>query len=658
MRVSADALFGNGRGLVSDAVSAVTAITYGESYGYPMAHYTPRTTAPMPAISVAETPPAQPERSLLGSRAAAVAAALLGSVILTGWLLDAPALRALGSGNHAATNPLVALLLTLGGAALWFATQPGNDAHRFARLLSLSVGSVAAFALVDAVSGFELGLDRVLFEEAMRSTPDGRHNRMSPASAFALALYASALLALLRRRNSVVKWAQGALLLNLLLALTVFLAFLYRAGWFESIGAATRMARPSALGIALLSLGALALRPQAGATLILISDGPGGALARRLLPAALALPILLGFILLEGRRSELVGAELAIMLFVVASIVSFSALVAWIATQLHESHVERARAEEALRDSEVRFRLLAENASDVVSLHDLGGRVLYASPSCERVFGFTPEDLARMRPFAIVHPEDRARATEHHEMLLRGDPVTALTCRMLHSSGRHVWVETSWRTILNRSGKVVRLQAASRDVTDRRESERKLEEAHATLRAQQERLIDANMRLEALASLDSLTGLKNRRAFEERLLEEIARARRTGQSFALLLLDIDHFKNFNDSFGHPRGDDVLKAVARLLSRGVRDSDFIARHGGEEFAIILPDTDRDGAKLMGERLRAAIEEHAWDVRPITASVGAASWVESATAETLIDQADRALYRSKQGGRNIVTLADAA
>ena len=170
--------------------------------------------------------------------------------------------------------------------------------------------------------------------------------------------------------------------------------------------------------------------------------------------------------------------------------------------------------------------------------------------------------------------------------------------------------------------------------------------------------MDANSRLEALASLDSLTGLKNRRAFEERLQEEISRARRSKECFALLLLDIDHFKNFNDSFGHPRGDDVLKSVSRVLSRSVRDADFIARHGGEEFAIILPDTDRDAAKLMGERLRVAIEENAWDARPITVSVGAAAWLDGASAESLIDQADRALYRSKQAGRNIVTLADAA
>ncbi|HEX4932363.1 MAG TPA: GGDEF domain-containing protein, partial [Gemmatimonadaceae bacterium] len=179
------------------------------------------------------------------------------------------------------------------------------------------------------------------------------------------------------------------------------------------------------------------------------------------------------------------------------------------------------------------------------------------------------------------------------------------------------------------------------------------------LQVNQESLIEANARLAALASHDALTGLKNRRAFEERMVEELARIRRTRQPVTLLLLDIDHFKLFNDSFGHPRGDEVLRDVARLLSRTIRDTDVAARYGGEEFAIILPNTDAEGAHEMGERLRRAIEEAPWAERAITISVGAATAVtQGANLTELLEQADRALYRSKQGGRNRVTLADAA
>jgi diguanylate cyclase (GGDEF)-like protein/PAS domain S-box-containing protein len=618
----------------------------------------PRTTAPLPLPAITVNPnAASPSRHTFVARVGAVAAFAIAIGVLAGWLFNVPSLRSLGPADQAATNPTAGLLFVLAAVALWLATFQREKYGRTIRLLALAVFGASLAMFVDAISEHSVGLDGILFGDAMRKTGDGRSNHIASVTAAALVLYSLAMLVLVRK-NARVESAQAALLSNLTLAGTALLAFLYKAGWFDSIGAAMRMARPTAFGLTFLSLGALFLRPHEGLTRVVMGAGPGGRLARRLLGGGILLPIVFGWGLLKSYRASIVAADLAIMLFALMTVATLIILTGRQATVVHDSHEERARTEEALRDSEIRFRLLAENASDVVSLHDLDGQSLYVSPSCERVFGFTPDEMARMRPFTMVHPEDRARATAHHEALLRGEPVTALTCRKLHKSGRHVWAETSWRPILNRSGKIVRLQAASRDVTERREYERQLEEAHAKLRAQQERLIDANARLEALASLDALTGLKNRRAFEERLHEEISRARRSKETFALLLLDIDHFKNFNDSFGHPRGDDVLKSVARVLSRSVRDADFISRYGGEEFAIILPDSDRDGAKLMGERLREAIEENAWDVRPITVSVGAAAWVDGATSESLIDQADRALYRSKQAGRNIVTLADAA
>mgnify|MGYP000390613228 CR=1 FL=1 len=442
------------------------------------------------------------------------------------------------------------------------------------------------------------------------------------------------------------------------------LGHLYQSGWFNSIGVFSRMALPSGIGFTLLAAGVLALRTNAGLLRVLFSDGPGGALARGLLPAGILAPTVIGWFALWGlRRSQDAGGtltpELAVTLLVLTMIVVFGGLIAWNAILVHETHMDRTLAEDALRDSEIRCRLLAENGSDVVSLHDLTGRVIYASPSSERVLGFTPDEMMRMSPFAIVHPDDGEALRGHFDDLIRGAPVTALSCRMLHKSGKHLWLEMMWRAIVNREGHVVRLQASSRDLTDRKGYQRQLEEARRTLQANQESLIEANTRLAALATLDGLTGLKNRRAFEERLADEMARSRRMGGPVSLLLLDIDHFKAFNDTFGHPRGDEVLRSDARLLSRGIRDTDLAARYGGEEFAVVLPATDRDGARLMGERLQSAIADASWPERTITISVGAAvaeggsgKW----TLDQLVDHADRALYRSKEGGRNRVTLSE--
>jgi diguanylate cyclase (GGDEF)-like protein/PAS domain S-box-containing protein len=419
------------------------------------------------------------------------------------------------------------------------------------------------------------------------------------------------------------------------------------------------MSLPSAVGFAVMGIGVMTVSSEDGLIAIVLADGPGGSLARTLLPAAFLVPAILGWLLIFGRRDNLLDADLADTLFVLATILVLVGCVAWMATHLHENHLDRVRAEDALRESEVRFRLIAENGSDVVSLHDTSGRVIYVSPSCERALGFLPDEMQRMAPFAIVHPDDTDRLQRHFGQLVRAEPVTSIQCRMLHKTGKHIWLDMMWRAVFSQEGKVVRLQASSRDITERKEYEKRLEEAQKKLKVQQERLVEVNSRLEQLAALDGLTGLKNRRAFEARLVEEVARARRYDHPLSLVLLDIDHFKSYNDTFGHPKGDDVLRNVGRLLLRAMRDTDFAARYGGEEFAIILPNTDHERAHQVAERLRVAIEAATWDDRAITASVGAASFArEINTAETLLECADRALYRSKEAGRNRVTMAEAA
>jgi diguanylate cyclase (GGDEF)-like protein len=167
-------------------------------------------------------------------------------------------------------------------------------------------------------------------------------------------------------------------------------------------------------------------------------------------------------------------------------------------------------------------------------------------------------------------------------------------------------------------------------------------------------------RIKELAIRDSLTTLYNRRAFGDHLAQALAREDRVGGRFGLLLLDIDHFKRLNDTFGHPAGDAVLKNVAQVLLRHLRRGDQAARYGGEEFAVILPGTDEEGAVHLADRIRAALEKSQVTVEGtrmgVTASFGAAVWPrDGATLEALLAAADRALYAAKQGGRNRVVAA---
>jgi len=180
-----------------------------------------------------------------------------------------------------------------------------------------------------------------------------------------------------------------------------------------------------------------------------------------------------------------------------------------------------------------------------------------------------------------------------------------------------------------------------------------------------QKLADANLELERLSSLDGLTGLTNRRRFDELFLHEWKRAIRVGSTLSVILIDIDHFKAYNDRYGHPAGDDCLRRVAvRLREAAQRPGDSVARYGGEEFVAVLADTDSAGARALAEIMRAAVQdlrlEHAASPTSphVTLSLGVATMTpdESAVHASLLAAADEALYESKKGGRNRVSFRD--
>jgi diguanylate cyclase (GGDEF)-like protein/PAS domain S-box-containing protein len=295
---------------------------------------------------------------------------------------------------------------------------------------------------------------------------------------------------------------------------------------------------------------------------------------------------------------------------------------------------DRKQAEEALRESESRYRLLAENTNDLVCLHDLQGRYLYVSPSCEPLLGYRYNELLGQDSYTYVHPDERERICQEANAVAIGGKTTPMTYQIRHKSGHYIWFETLTKPILDSTGQVVQLQTTSRDVTER---------------------IQTQTQLRHDALHDALTGLPNRHLLMERLELAINRTKRLEDyHFAVLFLDLDRFKVVNDSLGHLAGDQLLIAIARTLQSTLRSIDLAARLGGDEFVILLEEIkDIQEAVRATERIFAALQTPLMlEGREVytTPSIGIVLGTRDYTqASDLLRDADIAMYRAKSKGK---------
>jgi diguanylate cyclase (GGDEF)-like protein/PAS domain S-box-containing protein len=312
----------------------------------------------------------------------------------------------------------------------------------------------------------------------------------------------------------------------------------------------------------------------------------------------------------------------------------------------------RVAAECQLKESETRYRFLAENSADMVFQLDCDLVRKYVSPAYREILGYEPAELIGKSAPGIIHADDVERIVGVFHALTGGRLERAVAmARIRTSGGAWIWTETHLRAIKDpQTGAISGIIGAMRDISIRKAAEDKLEEA--------------NRRLEALAGQDGLTGLANRRTFDDALSKEFRRAARERSRLALIMIDVDRFKLFNDRYGHPAGDECLKRVSRAIEATLpRPGDLVARYGGEEFAALLPNTDESGAAIMADRIRRAILALAigHEDSPslvVTISAGIASVEPSlydSGPETLVRNADRALYCAKNNGRNAIVYA---
>jgi diguanylate cyclase (GGDEF)-like protein/PAS domain S-box-containing protein len=343
---------------------------------------------------------------------------------------------------------------------------------------------------------------------------------------------------------------------------------------------------------------------------------------------------------LESWRQEAVIR--AVVVFALVALIA--ALGIYVVRQLFERH----RMAAVLAGKEADFRMLAEESSDMVTRIDRDGRILYVSPSSARVVGWRAEQLLGTPALAGVNGEDLPQVELMVAALKRGEAEDArISYRTRHRQKGEIWIESTMHaTRKSETGEIDGVVAISRDMT-----------AHK----------DLEDKLAALAIIDGLTGIANRRHFDEQLEAEWARARRDNAPLSLLLIDVDHFKKFNDQYGHQAGDRCLQSIAKVLAAGGRrPADLAARYGGEEFVMLLPNTDAAGCEQVSDGFRftlrdlGLVHELNHPSKLVTVSLGGATiWPSAAQgsvgSSSLIEAADRALYAAKNSGRDRLVMS---
>lgn len=292
-----------------------------------------------------------------------------------------------------------------------------------------------------------------------------------------------------------------------------------------------------------------------------------------------------------------------------------------------------------LVESEGRYRLLVDNASDIISTVNLEGNFTYISPSVEKITGYTVEEVMNkyleinyFSPKMLKKMEKILKCANERIMSDQYFEPIHLEELQYRKDGSVFWSDTILSGIYDEDNQLKGLLGVTRDITEK---------------------VKLQNEIIKLSETDKLTQLYNRLKLDDALESEFNRAKRSGVTFAVILLDIDYFKETNDNYGHQIGDTVLIELAKLFRENIRSTDSVGRWGGEEFVFILPDTDKTGAMKLAEKIRVCISEKIFikQIR-MTGSLGVTVYRGDSSVNVMMSRADKAMYVAKKEGRNQV------
>jgi len=282
---------------------------------------------------------------------------------------------------------------------------------------------------------------------------------------------------------------------------------------------------------------------------------------------------------------------------------------------------------------------------------DSDGTIFEWNAAAEKLTGFASHEVYMKSVYETIYAQaQREKVAGMLQRVMAGEAIMGVELEEVRQDGTHYSVMVNLLPMRGGNDEITSVICANADITVLKEREKELADSREELRL-------ANSRLHALATTDGLTGLNNHRSFQEQFELEFNAAKTKGQPLSVVLLDVDRFKQYNDSFGHMAGDEVLREVSRVLRDTTPDGFMVARYGGEEFVIIMPHVSRDVAMQVTEMIRLSLAERQWPNREVTASFGVSTYDDNyKDAASMIAEADQALYSSKEHGRNRVTHCD--
>jgi len=591
------------------------------------------------------------------SEAAAIAAMISGFLVLIGWALDIAVLKSVAPGL-VTMKPNTALAFVFAGLSLW--ALPPRHAGRGARIAAIAgavlVAAIGALSLGEDVLGWDPGIDQLLFRDSAAAVGTAAPGRMAPATAFNFLLLGAALLAL--RVPSGYRLAQPIALVAFLVSLLALIGYaygvdeLYRLVPYGSMAVHTAahgveelyralplpyrsMAVHTAALFAVIAAAVLAAAGDRGWAAYLIGERPGARMLRHVWLPGAGIVFVLGWLRLQGQLIGLYDTVFGLALMVTLAISVLTGLAWRYARVLDRTDAERSRAENALREETALLRLVTDNVPAMIAYTDAEFRYRYANRGFVEFYIGAGAAVEGKTIGELQGEQAQREIRPGIERCLAGELIH-FEAKRRNVQGEEREVEVTLIPHRDETGCVQGVHTQVLDITERKRAEE---------------------RIDYLAQYDAVTGLPNRRLFNDRLALAVARDKRLGTMTALLLLDLDRFKEINETLGQRIGDEVLRAVTARLRERLREVDTVARLGGDEFAVIIESVaEKAQAYRVAEKILEAMAEpleiEGEDVF-VTASIGVALCPADAdSSEHLIKNAELAMYQAKLDGRNAV------